>query len=193
MTEENPAAPDRLMLRNGVVIDRPLDALLEFVEHDGSYQKYDLAPVAHDHELTLDDVRVANKIVARMPPRVIANIVQRAQPINAALAALPDHASLTQPETEIPWAALQKLFAAMDGIEEVGLPRATKVLHKKRPALIPILDEVVVKYLRTVDGLRRDRDNAVDAIALVRSYATSRPMRPSIEPLHRRCAKRISI
>jgi Family of unknown function (DUF6308) len=159
-----------LRLRNGVVIEHPLEALLEFVERDGSYQTYDLALVARDQQLILEDVRVANKIVARMPPRVIANILQRAQPINAALAALPAGASLMQPEAEIPWTALESLFAAMDGIEEVGLPRATKVLHKKRPALIPILDEVVVRYLRAVDGLRRDRDYAADAIALVRSY-----------------------
>ena len=44
------------------------------------------------------------------------------------------------------------------------------MLHKKRPALIPILDSVLEKYLRRVDGLRRTGSFAHDAVALMRSY-----------------------
>lgn len=59
---------------------------------------------------------------------------------------------------------------AMDGIPEVRLARQTKVLHKKRPALIPILDSVLEAYLRRVDRVRRTGDAARDAVELVRSY-----------------------
>src|SRR5262249_31770396 len=102
--------------------------------------------------------------------RVIAAIVERAPAINAALALVPAGATLAGPDENVPWPALQELMRAMDGIDEVKLPRATKVLHKKRPALIPILDEVVQKYLRSVDRLWRTGDFASDAITLIRSY-----------------------
>lgn len=58
----------------------------------------------------------------------------------------------------------------IDGIPEVRLARQTKVLHKKRFALIPILDYVLETYLRRVDRLRRTGDAARDAVELIRSY-----------------------
>lgn len=62
------------------------------------------------------------------------------------------------------------LMRAIYGAPEVGLARATKVLHKKRPALIPILDSVLERYLRAVDGLQRSGNFALDAVSLIRSY-----------------------
>jgi len=105
-----------------------------------------------------------------MSPQVISRIFERAPAINAALARIPASASLTSPADEIPWQALEELMQAMDGIPEVKLARQTKVLHKKRPALIPILDSVVATYLRRVDGLRRTGDPARYAVELIRSY-----------------------
>src|SRR6202022_3985015 len=102
----------------------------------------DLAPVQQDDVVTQHDIRVANRIIARMPDRVIAAIHARAPAIGAALMRIPTRASLMASGEEIPWAGLEQLLRAVAGIPEVGLPRATKVLHKKRPALIPILDEV---------------------------------------------------
>ena len=52
----------------------------------------------------------------------------------------------------------------------VKLARQTKVLHKKRPALIPLLDSVLETYLRRVDRLRRTGDPAHDTVELIRSY-----------------------
>lgn len=164
------AAIPAIVLRNGTRIDDALAMALEFVEQDGSYQSYDLARVEQDDVLTESDIRVANAMIARMSPRVISDIYARAPVINAALAGVPPSASLAEPDDEIPWRALEELMRAIGGIPEVGLPRQTKVLHKKRPALIPILDSVLETYLRRVDGLRRTGDGARDAIELVRSY-----------------------
>lgn len=164
------AAPPPIVLRNGTRIEDALDTALEFVEHDGSYQSYDLAPVEQDDVLTESDIRVANAMIARMSPRVIADIYARAPVINAALAQVPPSASLAGAEDAIPWRALEELMRAMDGIPEVRLARQTKVLHKKRPALIPILDSVLETYLRRVDGVRRTGDAARDAVELIRSY-----------------------
>lgn len=159
-----------LVLRNGARIESVLETALEFVERDGSYQSYDLAPVKQDDVLTESDIRVANAMIARMSPRVIAEIYARAPVINSALEQIPPSASLAAAEGAIPWQALEELIRAMDGIPEVRLPRQTKVLHKKRPALIPILDSVLETYLRRVDALRRTGDPARDAVELIRSY-----------------------
>lgn len=163
------AAPS-LTLRNGVTIGDPLRTALEFVALDSSYVKYDRAPVARDDVLTLEDVRTANWMIARMSTAVIEGIYARASAINAALGKIPSDATLVAADHEVPWAGLEALMRAIHGAPEVGLPRATKVLHKKRPALIPILDSVVETYLRRVEGLRRTRDFALYAVSLVRSY-----------------------
>jgi hypothetical protein len=90
--------------------------------------------------------------------------------INAALAEIPPSASLAADDDDIPWFQLEELFRAMSGIPEVKLPRQTKVLHKKRPALVPILDSVVEVYLRHVDEVGVRTDAASYAVALIRSY-----------------------
>jgi hypothetical protein len=159
-----------ITLRSGVRIENPLQLAVDFVEKDGSYQNYDLANVAHDDVLTVADIRVANAMIARMSPRVMAGIYARASVINAALAEVPSTSSLASAEDAIPWPALEELMRAMDGIPEVRLARQTKVLHKKRPALIPVLDSVVESYLRRVDSVRRTGDPARDAVELIRSY-----------------------
>ncbi len=159
-----------LLLRNGTRIENVLETALEFVEKDSSYRSYDLAAVEQDDVLTEADIRVANAMIARMSPRVIAGFYARAPVIDAALAQIPMSASLVAPADLVPWQALEGLIRAMQGIPEVKLARQTKVLHKKRPALIPILDSVLETYLRRVDGLRRTGDHARDAVELIRSY-----------------------
>jgi hypothetical protein len=159
-----------ITLRSGVRIANTVEHALEFIKNDSSYQHYDQVQVAHDDVLTEADVRVANAMIARMSPGVIAGIVARAPSINAALRAIPPEASLTTAENEIPWDALARLMEAIHGIPQVKLARQTKVLHKKRPALIPILDSVVTTYLRRVDRLVRTADAAPDAVELMRSY-----------------------
>lgn len=57
----------RLVLRNGVELDA-LGEALEFIEKDGTYYSYDLAPVEQDNTLTEADVRAANRIIARIDP-----------------------------------------------------------------------------------------------------------------------------
>jgi hypothetical protein len=162
--------PIRLVLRNGVVITDALKTVLDFIERDGTYHSYDLAPVRQDDLLTKADIAVGNRIIARMPPPVVAAFASRGPAINLALGLIPPAASLMAPEDEIPWVGIQHLLQAAAGIQGVGLPRATKVLHKKRPALIPILDSVVEQYLRDVEKLPRRGQFVLNGIELIRAY-----------------------
>lgn len=41
---------------------------------------------------------------------------------------------------------VEKLLGAACSVREVGIARATKVLHRKRPRLVPMLDAIVLGY-----------------------------------------------
>ena len=64
---------------------------------------------------------------------------------------------------------LGQLFDAFAGIRGVGLSKMTKALYPKRPALIPMLDSVVQKYLQD-DDLGAQAAFAERALGLVRGY-----------------------
>jgi hypothetical protein len=69
----------------------------------------------------------------------------------------------------VPWLPLRHLFDAFADIRGIGLSKATKALHPKRPALIPMLDSVVQSYLAD-DGLGAAAPFGERAVELVRAY-----------------------
>ena len=71
----------------------------------------------------------------------------------------------------IPWMALTRLFEGFADIRGVGFSKTTKALHRKRPALIPMLDSVVQTYLAVADPEPASVESFAErATALVRSY-----------------------
>lgn len=161
--------PERISLRNGRVIESPLEWLVEFAELDGTYQGYDqISP--DPFELNALDVRLANRIIARMGADVSARIGARSGEVAAALRRVPTDATLAVPADRVDWDALYGLYRALSGLPAVGVPRMTKVLHRKRPALVPILDEVVRSYLCDVEPLDLTGDAADQALTLTQAY-----------------------
>ena len=69
----------------------------------------------------------------------------------------------------MPWLPLGQLFGAFAGIQGVGLSKMTKTLYPKRPALIPMLDSIVQKYLQD-DDLGAQAPFAERGLGLVRGY-----------------------
>jgi len=69
----------------------------------------------------------------------------------------------------VPWLPLRRLFDAFADIRGVGFSKMTKTLHRKRPALIPMLDSVVQTYLHD-DNLGAQAPFGERALALVRGY-----------------------
>ncbi len=161
----------RLVFRNGVVIDDPLRNALLFLNNDYSYRSYDMLTVARDATVTLDDIRAANRIGARMSKAESLAVYERRDRFDAALERIDADASLCSRESEIPWDALTELYGAVTGVSGIGLAKLTKFLHKKRPFLIPMLDSVVEAYLRSVSEIpHRSLGFATVATALTRSY-----------------------
>jgi hypothetical protein len=115
------------------------------------------------------DLRLANRGGARMSAAEIAAVLQRRGTIELALGAIPSEASLAGAARSVPWVALRRLFDAFAEVRGVGLAKVTKSLHPKRPALVPLLDSVVQRYLRD-DDAGSEAAFGERALGLVRGY-----------------------
>jgi Family of unknown function (DUF6308) len=136
------------------------------------------------------DLRLANRGGARISAAQIATILERRDQIERVLSAIAPGASLSGEENPVPWLPLRQLFDAFAGVPGVGFAKMTKALYPKRPALIPMLDSIVQKYLADDDpgtqapfgqralalvrGYQRDLDRNLTAVRAVRQELTGR-------------------
>jgi hypothetical protein len=157
-----------ITLRGGVELDNALELALEFLEAYASLETYDSSgPKSFDES----DLRLANRGGARISAAEIAAILERRGEVERALAQLDPDASLMDATSSIPWVPLTRLFDAFADIHGVGFSKMTKALHRKRPALIPMLDSVVQEYLaRDLPQTGSSASFGERATALVRSY-----------------------
>ncbi len=151
------------VLRNDVRIDDPVAVVVGFLET----WSFDFADPSGPMTFLEQDLRLANRDGARISAAQIGGILERRRAIERALRAIAPDASLSA--CEVPWSQLGKLFEAFAGIPGVGFSKMTKALHRKRPALIPMLDSVVQKYLAD-DDLGAKAPFGARALALVRGY-----------------------
>jgi hypothetical protein len=174
-----------VVLRNGVEIDDPLGAVLGFVE---ARWAYDVADAPEPDSFGEPDLRLANRGGARISAAEIAAILERRRAIERALRSIAPDVSLAA--SSVPWPALRQLFDAFADIRGVGFSKMTKALHRKRPALIPMLDSVVQKYLEDDDpgaqapfgeralalvcGYKEDLDRNGAAVRAVREELSTR-------------------
>jgi Family of unknown function (DUF6308) len=158
----------RIILRGGVEVDNPLELALDFLAAYSSYEAGDsLGPTSFDES----DLRVANRGGARISAAEIAAILERRGEIESALHEIHPDASLADATSSVPWIPLTRLFGAFADIRGIGFSKMTKALHRKRPALIPMLDSVVQAYLMSDDhGTRSSEPFGERATVLVRSY-----------------------
>ena len=149
-------------------MDRPLELALEFLEAYSSYESEEASgPGSFDES----DLRLANRGGARISAAEIAAILERREEIERALREIHPESSLAAATSSIAWVPLTRLFDAFADIRGIGFSKMTKALHKKRPALIPMLDSVVQEYLTSDDPQAASSGTFGErATALVRSY-----------------------
>jgi uncharacterized protein DUF6308 len=155
-----------VVLRNGVEIEDPLRVALGFAEAHGRWDVGDPSGPAAFGEPHL---RLANRGGARISAAQIAAILERRPAIERALRAIAPRATLAAAASDVPWLQLRQLFDAFAEIHGVGLSKTTKALHRKRPALIPLLDSVIQSYLDD-DDLGSQAPFGERALAFVRGY-----------------------
>ena len=140
-------SPWLIVLRGGVVIEDPLSVVLGFLAR----WRIDVSDPSQPASFGEPDLRLANRGGARISAAQIAAILQRRDAIERALRAIAPDASLSGQASPVPWLPLRQLFDAFAEIPGIGFAKMTKALHPKRPALIPMLDSIVQKYLADDD------------------------------------------
>jgi hypothetical protein len=142
---------DGLRLPSGNIA-KPRERLLAFCR--GEYAYYDAIPSLDANRIDPLDVLVTVAMNSRVDSAVKVHRVHQglAENCNPRLPALPEDADLIdldrwrEPLRELLHAAVQAHF--------VLIPVATKVLHRKRRFLIPMLDGVVLRYYLDTPELR---------------------------------------
>lgn len=153
------------VLRQGVVIEDPLRAVLGF---PWALRRSDVSDPSRPASFGEPDLRLANRGGARISAAEIAAILGRRRAVERALQAITPDASLAEANS-VPWLPLRQLFDSFADIRGVGLSKMTKALYPKRPALVPMLDSIVQKYLAD-DDLGAQAPFAERALGLVRGY-----------------------
>ncbi len=130
---------DIQLLQNYRIVDAERK-LLRFMQAE--YEVYDGASILTDSIMTINDILLAvvSKSRANSAAKV-RNILPCKQQIEQALSKIPCNVSLT--DKQVPWEELEALLAVFKQIHGVGIVDATRILHKKRPLLIPICDDAI--------------------------------------------------
>lgn len=160
----------QIELRNGKRFDDPMSLARRFIREDGSYAKYDEPYVAQNNVLGRTEVELVKCFAARTGKAVEERILGRRAEVDNVLERISTKSTLFDDIDISLWEALEELLSVMISVKGVDISVATKVLHKKRPALIPILDSVVQEYLLTVDHIGKMQNRGKLAVELMRSY-----------------------
>jgi Family of unknown function (DUF6308) len=175
-----------VVLRNGIVIEDPLSVVLGFLAR----WRADIGDPSRPASFGEPDLRLANRGGARISAAEIAAILERRSPIEQALRAIAPDASLAGAADSVPWPSLGQLFDAFAGIRGVGFSKMTKALYPKRPALIPMLDSIVQKYLEDND-LGAQAGFGERALGLVHGYKSDLDSNgPAVQAVRQDLARR---
>ncbi len=176
-----------VLLRNGVEIEDPLGVVLGFLE---AYRQFVVGDPSRPMSFDEANLRLANRGGARISTAEIVAILDRRRVIERALRLIAPDASLASATRSVPWLPVRQLFDAFADIRGVGLSKMTKALHPKRPALLPMLDSVVQKYLED-DDLGAQAPFGERALGLVRGYKRDLDgNRAAIRAIRRELARR---
>jgi hypothetical protein len=176
-----------VVLRNGVVVEDPLSAVLGLLR--GSWN-FDVSASSRSVSFGEADLRLANRGGARISAAEIAAVLERRRVIERVLRTIAPGASLAGEADSVPWLPLRQLFDAFSGIRGIGFAKMTKALHPKRPALIPLLDSAVRKYLED-DDLGAQAMFGERALELVRGYKRDLDRnRPAVLAVRQELARR---
>lgn len=113
---------------------------------------YDGVTPSDPHRITDEDRQLANKIAARMSGKTWAPL------IGESIVQLGDWDLLNMSDLE--WQSrkqvIHEVLSPLLRHPGIGIARLTKALHRKRPRLIPICDNVVQKVLAVYAGMEAD-------------------------------------
>lgn len=110
------------------------------------YDLYDGYPAQPGNSLGPTEIFLSVGINSRVILNDACRFLSRAEQVRPLLARIPDDARLEDANDDHLDAAAE-LLRLLEDAEHIGRGKVTKVLHKKRPAFIPIIDSVVGDFL----------------------------------------------
>lgn len=114
-----------------------------------AYRYFDLVPSESPAEVTPVDVLAAAALHPGLSRTDLAFFVEKADELSDWLRSVPAEAELKLAGSDL----LADLDALVD-FDEVSITLLSKVLHRKRPSLIPLLDRHIIDWYRPVTGKR---------------------------------------
>ncbi len=110
------------------------------------YDLYDAVPVPPDSTLRSEEIALCIMMNSRMSGNTGLAVWERREDIERGLRLIPSDADLAA--EAVPWEGVQALLDPFQSIPRAKLGVATKILHKKRPGLIPMLDTLLQAHYR---------------------------------------------
>jgi hypothetical protein len=126
--------------------------------------KYDTVMPNTLDTITLEDIYLANVIVARTPRTCWRNVIGKS------IADIPRDSDLilmSEPQWEVCKSIVRAVLSPFLLEKGIACAVLTKALHRKRPRLLPICDGVVIKFLGVTDG-KKDVETIVGCMDRVR-------------------------
>ncbi|WP_353953707.1 DUF6308 family protein [Knoellia sp. S7-12] len=123
---------------------------------------------------TVDDIAAASLLDVRFGPTAVREVLI-SQEIQSALRAVPAQISLWD-ASETDLGVATELWSLVRGIDGVGRTRASKLLARKRPRLIPIVDSVIAGALHLGDETWRPLAEALRDPELRQAIDVLRPL-----------------
>ena len=116
---------------------------------NGGWEIWDGVPIQQDNALLVTDLAISVALNSQLDNRLKVWTAWKAKPrVDRLLARIPANISLTDPN--VPWREIEELidaFGRQGATKYVLWAVSTKVLHKKRPHLIPVLDDAICAFL----------------------------------------------
>jgi Family of unknown function (DUF6308) len=134
---------------SGFSVENPLQLLRGFV--NDVYPMYDGIEVAQDNQLRVVEIALSTMLNSRISGNTGGKIWTNRAIVEASLSQIPSHIDLLNitPGEPIPAeTAIEQAIDSMCKVPRCKLAVATKILHKKRPGLIPIFDSFVAGHYR---------------------------------------------
>jgi hypothetical protein len=135
-------------------VGEPAKRLIEqFFDTDGPFAAttFDTLPDNDRDRFTTTDLLAVTLLDVALPPPSIRSLLETgADKFNGLLAAVPDEVDLWNVSDE-DLAHAEALYWALRKLHNVGRTRASKLMARKRPRLVPVVDSVIIEALNLGD------------------------------------------
>jgi hypothetical protein len=123
------------------------------VSETWAWQYYDEVPTPRDNRVSATDVLTAAALHPGLSRSDLAFFARRGHDLSSWLAQLDPELPLRDADG----ATLAHLASAVDFEPDVSITLLSKVMHRKRPTLIPLVDRHIIDWYRPVTGERSPR------------------------------------